>query len=462
MKKLLVICLLCAAAVLTACGSTETEDNETVEVVTTTSETTTTTTYATTTTKSTTTKATTTTKKATTTTEKLAPPPGNDPNKGYGQAFELNGGAVTTRATTRSTTRATTKAATKAPDIELKPSVRIDQMFSGLRDRAAEAAEAARIAQQQAQQAQQAQQDSSSSSDESKTDDSSSGQGKDEDDKGQDSSSSAEPAPQPTPPAPQPEKAYPKEYVATNFADFKGYMSYHYQKAVVDKYIAMYPESFFKSKVLALNTVAQAAGRTCELTFKKAACPPGGKVTTIDMDRNELPNAEKVSSTNLIQAAFDRSQYQQYASGGIKWRFTFKKYYKYPLAAAKLDQVGWDLKKAFQASCIKYYRDMPKDADHTTEWYANYAFTNNKGNCYAMAAMFCEMARTLGYKCEQISGKVPLMRGGYGPHSWVEITVGGKVYVCDPDFQAETGLNGYLINYGQKWTWRYEKITVMK
>ena len=451
MKRLFLIGLLCAAAALTACGSTETEDNDSFEVVTTTTSgtTTTTTTYATTTTKTTTTTKATTTKKATTT-EKLAPPPGNDPGKGYGQAFELNGGAVTTRATTRATTKVTTKATTKAADVELKPSVRIDQLFSGLRDRAAEAAEAAKKAQQAQQQAQQ----DSSNADQSKADES-----KTEDDKSQDSSS-AEPAPEPTP-QPAPEKAYPKEYVATSFADFKGYMSYHYQQAIVEKYLAIYPESFFKSKVLALNTVAQAAGRTCELAFRKASCAPGSKVTTIDIDRNELPNAEKVSSTNLIQAAFDRSQYQQYASGGVKWRFTFKKYYKYPLAAAKLDQVGWDLKKAFQASCIKYYRDMPKDADHTTEWYANYAFTNNKGNCYAMAAMFCEMARTLGYKCEQISGKVPLRIGGYGPHSWVEITVGGKVYVCDPDFQAETGLNGYLINYGQKWTWKYEKTKVM-
>ena len=104
---------------------------------------------------------------------------------------------------------------------------------------------------------------------------------------------------------------------------------------------------------------------------------------------------------------------------------------------------------------------MPQDDRHSTEWYADYGFTHKKGNCYVMAAMFCEMARTLGYECHQISGRVPLARGGFGPHSWCELVKDGKTYVCDPDFTNETKLNGLLINYGQKGTWRYEKLTVI-
>jgi hypothetical protein len=78
-----------------------------------------------------------------------------------------------------------------------------------------------------------------------------------------------------------------------------------------------------------------------------------------------------------------------------------------------------------------------------------------------MAAMFCEMAKSMGYEAHQISGKVPFLAGGYGPHSWVEVVVNGTTYVCDPDFTNETGYNGYMINYGQSGTWRYVKETTM-
>ncbi|MBP5582199.1 MAG: hypothetical protein J6X85_10540 [Ruminococcus sp.] len=135
----------------------------------------------------------------------------------------------------------------------------------------------------------------------------------------------------------------------------------------------------------------------------------------------------------------------------------------YPLAKQKLDQVGWDLKSAFNAAVIPYYgpNDFPKDSKTTMQWYADYGFKNGKGNCYVMAAMFCEMAKLLGYDAHQISGRVPLKAGGYGPHSWVEITFDGTTYVCDPDFAEETKRNGYMITYGQSGTWMYQKDSVM-
>lgn len=137
----------------------------------------------------------------------------------------------------------------------------------------------------------------------------------------------------------------------------------------------------------------------------------------------------------------------------------------YPKASAKLDSIGRDLQKAFNwASSMTYYGHnayMPDTAEPGTKWYADFGFDNNKGNCYVMAAVFCEMARELGYNAKQISGQVPLRRGGLGPHSWVEITINGTVYVYDPDFTNETGRNGFQITYGQSGTWRYVKGTVM-
>ncbi len=136
----------------------------------------------------------------------------------------------------------------------------------------------------------------------------------------------------------------------------------------------------------------------------------------------------------------------------------------YPLAKERLDKIGWDLKKAFNdAASTPYYgpADFPKDDKTTMQWYADYGFKNGKGNCYVMAAMFCEMAKLLGYDAHQISGRVPLKAGGYGPHSWVEVTFEGTTYVCDPDFTEETKRNGYMITYGQSGTWVYQKDSVM-
>lgn len=138
----------------------------------------------------------------------------------------------------------------------------------------------------------------------------------------------------------------------------------------------------------------------------------------------------------------------------------------YPKAEAILDRYGRDLRTAFNwSSSMRYYghgkADMPDYPSPGSEWFADFGFTNSKGNCYVMAATFWEMAVCLGYDTRQMSGKVPLARGGLGPHSWVEINVYGSTYVCDPDFTYGTGRNGFLIHYGQSGTWRYSSYSPM-
>ncbi len=179
------------------------------------------------------------------------------------------------------------------------------------------------------------------------------------------------------------------------------------------------------------------------------------------------PEAEfKVISNDNLWAYVDYNGLKGWVNSGyIIKKGTTQNTYKYKAALNKLNAVGWNLQSAFNAaSAITYYGhtdDMPQDSKTTMEWYASYGFKNGKGNCYVMAAMFCEMAKCIGYEAHQISGKVPLRAGGYGPHSWVEVTIDGTVYVCDPDFTNETGRNGYMIAYGQSGTWRYEKEEVM-
>jgi uncharacterized protein YjdB len=128
-------------------------------------------------------------------------------------------------------------------------------------------------------------------------------------------------------------------------------------------------------------------------------------------------------------------------------------------ARAKLNQVGWNLRAAFNyAASLTYYRNVPVPASgQHLEGYARYGFENGRGNCYVMAAVFCRMARELGYECYLVEGYVPKIGGGTTVHGWTEIVVNGRTYVCDPDFTHETNHNGYMITYGTSGTWVYQK-----
>ena len=139
----------------------------------------------------------------------------------------------------------------------------------------------------------------------------------------------------------------------------------------------------------------------------------------------------------------------------------------YAQAAAILNVIGWDLQAAFNwsSSALPYYGhgkpDMPESGAPGTLWFATFGFTQGKGNCYVMAATFCEMARLLGYDARQMDGYVRNVRGGLSPHSWVEIDSDGQTYVYDPDYTYSRKKSAFKIQYGQKGTWQYQKYHVM-
>lgn len=127
----------------------------------------------------------------------------------------------------------------------------------------------------------------------------------------------------------------------------------------------------------------------------------------------------------------------------------------YQNAYKVLNQVGWNLRAAYNWSAgLKYYR-MQSSPSQGSTYFANFGFTKKTGNCYVMAATFCHMARLLGYDAHQIAGYVPRKGGGVTPHSWCELTIGKTKYVFDPNFTNETGRNGYQITYGTSGTWMY-------
>ena len=127
-------------------------------------------------------------------------------------------------------------------------------------------------------------------------------------------------------------------------------------------------------------------------------------------------------------------------------------------AAAVLDQVGWNLRSAFNWVVHLRYANRwlraPAGAVHT-EWYANYGFTNHYGNCFVMNSTLYQMIKMMGYEVYFVEGGVLNSNGYLAPHGWTEVYHDGVQYVYDANFTNETGMNGFRIRYGQSGTWRY-------
>ena len=126
----------------------------------------------------------------------------------------------------------------------------------------------------------------------------------------------------------------------------------------------------------------------------------------------------------------------------------------YTYAASILDQVGWNLRAAYDWCVGLRYIHMTEDPSPGSEWFALYGFKNGRGNCYVMAGTFYCMAKLMGYDAHQISGYV-MSVGGNSPHSWVEINIGGRIYVFDVSFENGNRGDGYYFTYGTPGTWRY-------
>ena len=128
------------------------------------------------------------------------------------------------------------------------------------------------------------------------------------------------------------------------------------------------------------------------------------------------------------------------------------------MAEAVLDEIGWDLRAAFDWSAsLTYYGKetrAPEDAVHS-DWYATYGFTYRYGNCYVLAATFYEMARLLGCDVYYVEGGVGSYDGQIVDHGWTEMVIDGETYVFDPAFTNEEHVDGFQIQYEQVGTWYY-------
>lgn len=103
-------------------------------------------------------------------------------------------------------------------------------------------------------------------------------------------------------------------------------------------------------------------------------------------------------------------------------------------------------------SCFQYVSAMSYRAgskhwsgrylsDAQVRSYGKEMLDHRSGNCYRFAALFCCLARGLGYDAEVRTGWVPSLSAGQAPHGWVEIRRNGTTYIYDPDMQ--NSLPGY-------------------
>ena len=146
-----------------------------------------------------------------------------------------------------------------------------------------------------------------------------------------------------------------------------------------------------------------------------------------------------------------------------KYGYSIKDKYAdwYDKAVERLDAVGWDLKAAYDWICTKEWSRVGVFDEQPSRWHADYFFTNDTGDCYAMAGAFYEMAKIMKYDVHQIAGHIVFMSGALGKHSWTEVVVNGTTYIVDPDTEVEVGLNAWFVYYGQSGTLKYAEYTRM-
>lgn len=81
------------------------------------------------------------------------------------------------------------------------------------------------------------------------------------------------------------------------------------------------------------------------------------------------------------------------------------------------------------------YLKRPLVTREQTGWEVSYAeemIRLGKGNCFSYSALFCLLARQLGYPAYTVVGG---LGKNADPHGWVEIVMDGTVYIFDPELE---------------------------
>lgn len=95
-----------------------------------------------------------------------------------------------------------------------------------------------------------------------------------------------------------------------------------------------------------------------------------------------------------------------------------------------------------------YIRTYDSPKGNWSPSYALQMYKNHGGNCFRYAALFCWLARGLGYDAKAVTGVVPSRARGWAPHGWVEIKLDGRTYICDSEMvHVLRGFNLFMMTY---------------
>lgn len=168
---------------------------------------------------------------------------------------------------------------------------------------------------------------------------------------------------------------------------------------------------------------------------------------TVNKKRYYLYSNGKMAKNTYIQG------YQVTSSGALsKKAYALQKKVKSIIAkkTKKNQSKSAKLKTCYMYVVKSFSYKRSYSFKKTKSWEMNYAYamlTKKKGNCYSYAATFSFFARELGYNPKTITGQITARRGGFTPHSWVEIKMGKKTYIFDPEMQHANGYNLYKKTY---------------
>lgn len=99
------------------------------------------------------------------------------------------------------------------------------------------------------------------------------------------------------------------------------------------------------------------------------------------------------------------------------------------------------------------YNDIFNKSGYKSEWdkkiayYAYCALKSKKESCYGYSSAFAVLTRAIGLESYVMQGQTALSRGGYGNHWWVNIKIGGKYYVFDPNVDSNIAKGGTIYYY---------------
>jgi len=96
-----------------------------------------------------------------------------------------------------------------------------------------------------------------------------------------------------------------------------------------------------------------------------------------------------------------------------------------------------------------YQRTYDQPSGDWTKDYAMDIYAFGTGNCYRYAAAFAYLAKAIGDDVKVCTGMIASSKGGLTPHGWVEITIDGIDYICDPDMHQMKDEDYYMKTFEQ-------------